>query len=270
MENKTRIPRIIHYTWFSGDELPEDVQKCMATWKKILPDFEIKKWDMQMARSLNIAYVDEALDARKWAFASDVVRAYAVWKYGGVYMDTDIKVVKRFDELLNLPMVFFIENNKVEFAKNDQQSHIDKEGRCLNPNDYIRGMQIQAAMFMGEKNNDVLKAIIDFYRKLHFLKDDGQPDIEIISPYIYAKVLERFGFRYMDKKQLLGDINIFNSDYVSVSEYECKPDTISIHLAAHGWNKRGVWQSMKYKIRLSPLYKVIKPLRDMLLKYCNK
>lgn len=266
MENKTMIPKIIHYTWFSEEDLPEEVQKCMATWKKVLPDFELKKWDMQMARSLNIPYVNEALDIRKWAFASDVVRAYAVWKYGGVYLDTDVKVISRFDDLLKMPMVFFMENNHVEFTKFNQQKQLDVNGSCINPGDFIRGMQIQAAIFMGCLRQKNLEVILDYYRTLHFFKEDGQPNIDIISPFIYAKVLERFGFRYVDEDQQLDNILILNSSYVAASEYECKKNTIAIHLAAHGWNKRNFWQNIKYKIRIGPLYIFIRPIRNFFLK----
>ena len=84
------IPKIIHLCWFSSDPYPVEIKICLDSWRRVLPDYEIKLWDMAAARAIGIPFVNEALDERRWAFAGDVVRFYAVWKYGGVYMDSDI------------------------------------------------------------------------------------------------------------------------------------------------------------------------------------
>ncbi len=257
-----KIPKIIHLTWFSGDEFPPKLQKCIDTWKKLLPDFEIKLWTMEMARELNIQYVNEALDAKKWAFADDVVRAYAVWKCGGVYMDTDILLLKRFDELLDKPMVFFIETNPYRWNTYNPQGTITPEGKCLNPNWFVLGRQIQAAMFMGMPGQKCLEDIVDFYRNKSFLDQNGDPDMSIISPSIYAKVLEKYGFLYADKEQHLKDnISIYPSSYVVMSEYETTPNTLSVHLAEHAWNPRSPWRRLKYYIRMTKLGAFINKLR---------
>lgn len=107
-KEKTLIPKLIHLTWFSGEPFPENLQRCIDSWKQTLPDYKIMIWDMDMARNLNIPFVNEAIDLKKWAFAGDVVRAYAVWKYGGVYMDTDVYVLKSFDDFLNQEWSFLL------------------------------------------------------------------------------------------------------------------------------------------------------------------
>lgn len=259
------IPKRIHFTWFSGDEYPEKIQECMNSWKKVLPDYELKLWNIDMARALNIPYVNEALDSKKWAFASDVVRAFAVWSEGGIYMDTDIQVLKKFDCLLDYSLTFFMEINDAEFKKNKQQNILDTNGYCIYPNQYIRGRQIQAAMFMGEKGNPILKEIIDFYKTKHFLDADGNPCIDVISPFIYAKIIEKHGFRYTDEEQFFSNLRVLRSEYVAASIYECTNQSIAIHLAAHSWNKRNVWKEIKYKIRTGPFYKLIVPFRKKFL-----
>jgi mannosyltransferase OCH1-like enzyme len=265
MQQSDEIPKIIHFTWFSGDAFPEKICKCIDSWKKILPDYEIKLWTMDMARELNIQYVNEALDASKWAFASDVVRAYAIWKYGGIYMDTDVLVLKRFDELLRYSMVFFIERNEKEWETYNPKETIDKEGHCLNSKWFVKGRQIQAAMFMGIKCHPCLKEIVDFYRSRNFIQKDGTPDIEIISPSIYAKVLEKYGFLYKDKEQHFGDIFILPSSYVALSKYECGKKTIAVHLGEHAWDPRSTWNEFKHRIRMGPfgviLFKILKLLK---------
>lgn len=246
------IPKIIHLTWFSGDEFPPKLQGCINTWKKILPDFEIKLWTMEMARELNIKFVNEALNARKWAFAGDVVRAYAVWKYGGVYMDTDILLLKRFDEFMTKPMVFFIETNAYRWKTYNPEGKLTPEGKCLDPNWFVLGRQIQAAMFMGMPGQKCLEQVVDFYRNRSFLDNEGNPDMSLISPTIYAKVLEQYGFLYADKEQHLNNnISVYPSENVANSPYETSTKTIAVHLAEHAWDPRSPWRRLKYYIRMT-------------------
>lgn len=229
------IPQIIHLTWFSGDEYPESIKKCLETWKNVLPDFKVKIWTMEMARALDIPFVNEALDARKWAFAGDVVRAFAVWSEGGVYMDTDIWVLKRFDQFMSYPMVFFMETNRKEWELDNPEGIVDAEGHCTMPDQYVKGRQIQAALFMGEKGNPVLKDILNFYRTLKFVRDDGSFNYTI-SPCIYAKMLEKYGFLYKDEEQILTNgITVFPSSFVALSRYERSTNAFAIHLGTmHG------------------------------------
>lgn len=81
-----RIPKVIHLCWFSGDEYPDIIKKCIDSWRRVLPDFEIKIWTKEMALETNILYVKEAISVRKWAFAADVIRLWAVYHEGGVYI----------------------------------------------------------------------------------------------------------------------------------------------------------------------------------------
>lgn len=91
------IPKIIHYTWFSNDPMPDKVLRCMASWQQIMPDYELKKWDMDAIKHIDVPFLKEALAAKKWAYAADFVRMYAVFYEGGIYLDTDVQVYKSFD-----------------------------------------------------------------------------------------------------------------------------------------------------------------------------
>lgn len=265
MKQEQLIPKRIHLTWFSGDEYPETIRRCLRTWQELLPDFEVKIWTMDMARALNIDYVNEALDAKKWAFAGDVVRAYAVWSEGGVYMDTDIFLLKRFDWLLNYPMVFFMEINEKRWVVDKSAELVDKDGHCLFPETYVKGRQIQAAMFMAQKGHWCLKEIVDYYKNLHFVHDDGNLGIDLISPWIYSKVLEKHGFLYVDKFQEFNDIKVFDSSYVGTNRYEYSKNAIALHLAEHAWDKRTGWRLLKFKVVSSPagpfLKKILRNIR---------
>ena len=96
------IPKVIHYCWLSNDPYPDKIQKCMDTWRKVLPDYEIKLWNTEnFDMSKAPVYVREAFEQRKWAFAADYIRMYALYTEGGIYLDSDVKVLKSFDEFLN-------------------------------------------------------------------------------------------------------------------------------------------------------------------------
>lgn len=88
-------------TWFSGDPYPESIRYMMSTWKKFLPDYEIWLWDMNRLKSeVNSTFANEAVSVRKWAYAADVTRLFAVYKYGGIWLDTDVEVFSSLDPFL--------------------------------------------------------------------------------------------------------------------------------------------------------------------------
>lgn len=105
-----RIPKIIHYCWFGEEPKPKIVQKCIKSWKKYLPDYEIKEWNDSHLGLLDLPYVKEAYEAKKYAFVSDIFRLYALKYYGGIYLDTDVEVLRSFDEFLNLNFFCSFEN----------------------------------------------------------------------------------------------------------------------------------------------------------------
>lgn len=94
------IPRKIHYTWFSNETMPPHIQACIDSWRQHMPHWELVKWDMDAIADINNIFMREAIAKRKWAFAADVVRLYAVYREGGVYLDTDMEIVRPMDDLL--------------------------------------------------------------------------------------------------------------------------------------------------------------------------
>ncbi|EKT54174.1 glycosyltransferase family 32 protein [Providencia burhodogranariea] len=96
------IPKIIHYIWVGDNQKPQFVLDCIATWKKYLPDYEIMEWGNECLKIIDNAYAHEAYENKKWAFVSDYIRLYALYKHGGIYLDTDVEVTKNFDDFLAL------------------------------------------------------------------------------------------------------------------------------------------------------------------------
>ena len=140
------IPKIIHYCWFGRGEKPELAKKCIASWKKFCPDFEIREWNEDNCDYLAMPFMAEAYAAKKYAFVSDVMRLVVLEQYGGVYFDTDVEVLRDISPLL------------------------DDEGFIGFENDqYVAsGLTIAA-----EAHHPVIQAMIEEYKKLHFAGADG-------------------------------------------------------------------------------------------------
>ena len=97
------IPKIIHLCWLSGDEYPPMIKKCIESWKRYLPDYEIMLWDTKRFDVNSVLWTKQAFECKKYAFAADYIRLYALYHYGGIYLDSDVLVYKSFDDLLDLP-----------------------------------------------------------------------------------------------------------------------------------------------------------------------
>lgn len=212
------IPKIIHLCWFSNEPFPIEIKICLASWKRILPDYTIRRWTYEDAKAIGCQFIDEALDAHKWAFAADAVRFYAVYKEGGIYMDSDILLKKRFDNFI--PETGFASFNE----------HIHDQ------------INLQAAFFMGEKGNLFCKDIYEYYNNRPFKRKNNSFD-ETISPIIMAEIAEKYGYIHEEKTQhLRNDITIYPSIYVtsSNSARTCPkhPDAFAIHTIYGSWRHR--------------------------------
>lgn len=227
------IPKLIHLCWFSGDEYPENIKFCLDSWKKVLPDFQVKVWTKDMALATGIDFVKEAISVKKWAFAADVIRLYAVYQCGGVYMDSDIYVLKRFDAFLERPSAFFQEYHPVAYTETD----VDDLGCRLESVQNVRGMGIQAAFFMAEKGNPYIKELLDIYRKTHFLYDDGTYDMtSVLAPAVYARCAEKFGYKYLNVEQHLSDdFYVYPSDWVASSIPLRGKTNFAVHCINGSW-----------------------------------
>lgn len=214
------IPKIIHYCWFGGKEKPEDVTKMIASWKKHCPDYEIKEWnetnfDIHLNR-----YTEEAYQQKKWAFVSDVARLWALVHEGGIYMDTDVEVIRPLDNLLA---------NKAFIG--------------------FEGTQWIGTNLMGtEPHNAFLQAFLEDYNHRNFTNPDGTLNQttnveEITSRFLTQHNLERNG-----KQQQVGDFTVYPTDYFSPYDYingkvRTTANTYSIHWFSQSWIKRSKWKT---------------------------
>lgn len=230
------IPKVIHYCWLSNDPYPEKIRNCMETWRRVLPDYEIKLWNTQ---NFDIdkapAYVQQAYRQHKWAFAADYIRMYALYTEGGIYLDSDVKVLKPFDEFLNYNFFTSLEYHPSQIEMTGARDMIDAEGRRIKEG-FVSGIQIQAAVMGAEPGCPFVKDVLDDYQHRQFEMPEGNKGMGVISPFVYARVMEKYGFRYIDRDQLLQDnIMVFRSEIFAGNKHEATPASYAIHYCAHSW-----------------------------------
>ncbi len=231
------IPKIIHFCWLSNDPYPRKIRRCMASWKTIMPDYEIKKWDTtNFDISAAPVYVQQAFKQRKWAFVADYIRMYALYTEGGIYLDSDVLVRKRFDDFLAHGFFSSLEYHPTQIAKTGAMDMINEQGERIKDG-YVSGIQIQAAVMGAQPGCPFVKDVLDDYEHRQFILPDGMLETSILSPYIYARVAERYGFRYLDKDQVLSnDIMIYRSEIFAGNKHEVTPSSYAIHYCAHSWH----------------------------------
>ena len=207
------IPKKIHYCWIGGNPLPKSAEKCIASWKKYCPDYEIIEWNETNYDFTKNQYMKEALDAKKWGFVPDYARLDIVYNHGGIYLDTDVEIVKSFDPLL--------ESNG--FAGFEDQKHVN----------FGQG-------FGAEAGNEVIKALLDSYDDLHFLNEDGSLNM-IASPALNTDALIKIGLEANGKEQkILNCFEVFPIDYFCPKSLDdgvirVTDNTYSIHHFDASW-----------------------------------
>ncbi len=208
------IPKIIHYCWFGGNEKPELIKAYINTWKKYCPEYEIIEWN-ESNFDINInAYTKQAYEAKKWAFVSDVARLYALYNCGGIYMDTDVEVLKPLDEFLE---------NKAFTGFESKDSPI-------------------TAVMGAEKNDSVVKMLLDYYDNALFINEDGSYNMttntHIITNYFLKK-----GVRTNGKEQTIDTFKIYPQIYFCPNNFSRifnvpskKSYTIHHYGQSQGWS----------------------------------
>ena len=206
------IPKIIHYCWFGGKPMPQLAQKCIASWKKYLPDYEIKRWDESNFDVNQLPYTRDAYANGKYAFVSDYARFKILYEEGGIYLDTDVELVKS--------LCAIVENGP--FMGEEEKM------RC-NP-----GVGIGA-----EPRMSFVKEMLDFYQNLNFITEDGGLNMQTIVTYT-SDLLKTHGYTESNQAQLVAGFNIYPPEYFCPINYFTKelvitPKTYSIHHFAESW-----------------------------------
>ena len=192
------IPKIIHYCWFGGKELPESAKKCIASWKKFCPDYEIIEWNESNCDLDCCAYVREAYDAKKWAFITDVIRLQVLVRHGGIYMDTDVEVVKPLDDMLAYRAV----------------SGFEKE------------TQVPTGLMACEKEHPFFVELLHDYDDAHFVRSDGSYDLTTNVKRI-TDLCVKHGLQLNNTLQTVNGFTLFPKEYFCPKDYDCGTYTLT-------------------------------------------
>lgn len=218
------IPKKIHYCWFGGKPLPRLAKKCIKSWKKYLPDYEIIRWDESNFDVNIIPYTKEAYEAKKYAFVSDYARFWILYKEGGIYFDTDVEVIKSFKDIIDAGPFM---GRELTFEEAKTRGKIG-----VNPG-------LGLGVFPG---HIFFHEMLDLYSNIHFPNSDNTNNPTTVVTYT-TEALLKYGLKNTTSIQKVIDINIYPSDYFSPLSFITKKLTItnnthSIHLFAGSWISR--------------------------------
>lgn len=191
------IPKVIHYCWFGRNPLPKLAQKCIASWQKYFPDHEIKEWNEDNFDVSMIPYTAEAYEAKKYAFVSDYARMWILYKYGGLYFDTDVEVIRPFDDILAHGSFMGCEIDACRDGESADAPSIE-----VNP-----GLGLGATPGLG-----LYKDLLDYYGTLHFRRPDGTYDITTVVKNT-TKVLFQNGLEDAAGIQQVAGVTIYPRPY---------------------------------------------------------
>lgn len=230
------IPKVIHYCWFGKGKMSSLSIKCIESWKKILPDYELRLWNEEIFDINSIPYVKEAFEARKFAFVADYVRLFAIYNHGGIYLDTDVEVLRNFNDLLTLPAFLGYESQT----------------------------EIATSIIASQQYEEWALEQLKVYEGKHFLCPDGSynmtTNVEIVS-----NVMAGNGLKLENSHQVYkGRIHIFPKDYFCAKSragiITITPNTYCIH------HFEGSWQPVNLKLKKFIFRKLIGPkLTDFLV-----
>lgn len=222
------IPHIIHYCWFGGNPLPELAEKCIASWRNCMPDWQYMRWD---ETNFDIAatplYVRQAYEARKFAFVSDYVRLWALEQYGGLYMDVDFMVYRSFDELMNQYPAF-----------------AGYEGSKRKP--------VMQGVIASQPHGAWVTDMLHSYDTRVFVRQDGTYDLTPNTTY-FTDRLETQGFIPDGKEKdiyvgTLYFLHVFPVHYfcpvLTTGEDVRTNETYCEHMGLRSWNTATTWKSV--------------------------
>ena len=231
------IPKIIHLCWLSGDPYPKKIQFCIDSWKKYLPDYEIMLWDTNRFDVNSTLWTKQAFEAKKYAFVADYIRFYAVYNYGGIYLDSDGEVIRSFNKFLNLP--YFVCSEAVPTS-------------------------VELAAFGAEKGTAWVKDAMEYYEGRAFVQDNGERAMtpmpivmgeHLRKKYQWTPIESLSEFDPDPSKFCVLPLDWFGahpSDPENGTRYHITANTHSIHHYANSWTEAeyqgGLLHKWFYKI----------------------
>lgn len=221
------IPKIIHYIWFGGNAYSDKIKACMASWQKFLPEYEFKLWNEETFDINSCCdFVKQAYENKKWAFVSDYVRIWALNKYGGIYLDTDVEVCQSLDRFLDDRMVL----------GTDGSGHL-------------------TAFMASEVQHPLWSQLLNQYHSMQFVLPDGTFNTKVNNAYIEVLLRNR-GYKIENINQKIEEgIKIYSDEWFHAvdhmsGEYHITSNTYAIHWHTLTWCDRSTHINRFVRVKL--------------------
>ena len=242
------IPKIIHYCWFSNDKKPKSIRKCIDSWNRVMPEYEVRCWDGNSFDFDSVPFVKEAMKAKKYAFAADYVRLYALYTQGGIYLDSDVFVYQSFDPIL------------------DNSFFCGTEAYWAN---YELFFRMEAAIMGAEPQHPFIKECLDWYSDKHFTYNFSKAFP--VMPEVISSIAQKWGYRRVNEYQSLDKgCTVFSTSLFTNalnSDFSNRESLLAIHQNAGSWidySNRGLFYRMCYGLGLMSLYRFVESTRKRL------
>lgn len=225
------IPKIIHYCWVGGKPKPQSVLYCIESWKRCCPDYEIREWNESNYDFTKNEYMRQAYEAKKWGFVPDYARLDIVYEYGGIYLDTDVEMLRSFDELLEQDGFMGFENT------GDGEYFVN----CGHG-------------YGAVPHHEVIRTARDLYDTISFLNADGTPNL-LASPHFTTQALREFGLVQENRDQQLPGMTVYASDVLCPKNFRTgkikkTPRTVSIHHFTASWVDEKIKEEMAHQQKI--------------------
>jgi mannosyltransferase OCH1-like enzyme len=231
--SEMKIPKKIHYCWFSGEEIPDENKRWIESWSKFCPDYEILLWNTENYDVTKNRYMYEAYKEKKWAFVSDFARLDIVYNNGGIYLDADVEIIKNFDDLLYDEIFFGF-----------------TYGNCIDP----------GSGFGSIKNNKLILETLEEYNDLSFYNTNGSLNLLPI-PEIITPIFIKYGLTKDNILQIINGVKVYPTDVLSPKHsftisLNITDNTHSIHHYKASWFSKEMRENKNnYLKALSSLHK---------------
>lgn len=253
------IPKRIHYVWIGHGEMSDTIKRCIHSWEEKLPNYEIMRWDESNYDIRNAPrFVQETYNAKKWAFVSDYIRLWALYNYGGIYLDTDVEVFKSLDIFLNHPLFIGTQSYWVDINKREKELKVN----------------LSIGVIGAEKEHPYIKDCLSYFDNVSIATNNHEVDTTVTN-YKMAEILSRYGYKNKDARQHLDcGIEVFTTnefgDRLSPTPHN---NCYTYHWGEMSWfapKKRGAFHFLCWHLNLMPFYHKIEHLIKQIRTLINK
>lgn len=251
------IPKIIHYCWFGNKPMPKEQQKYIEGWKRLMPDYTFKCWSEKDIDVNAVPFTKEAYEAGKLAFVADYTRVYALVHEGGIYMDTDVKLLSSLEPFRQKHRVFT--SYEYNTSRNEMELYRSRIDENWNRRDKsilkVPGNGMLSALIGSEPNHPFLIDLLNYYNSIHF---QYALDNRLTIPTTLALMGEKYGFKYHNVEQGLDEgIHIYDTSIFS-DFYNATPKSVAVHYCEGSWVKKSGMALLKSKLyRIGWLRKIV-------------